>query len=392
MGITLRISFLQRILILTVSVILISFFVYSRFSCDNPTYHGKPFKYWIALSGNPDHSRSTVPVLIDALGDWSVSVRVGAATALGRIGPRAADAAGPLADRTEDWCSYVRDASIDALGDIGPVGISALSERLSCQNAKVRRLVAAKLVENSPLGGEKVVRNLIGALSDNDGLVRYSAARALGMVRPPPLWAAPILRQMLNDKYTFARLAAAEALCLIGDECGECIPAIRREIENEDQDVRIAAALSLLNLNQYDEKVEGVLKQIATNVTYDRGIRCQAIWGMWKYTPPLKEAEITCKNLIGDPNWLVSTTAVEALIDRKCEAHEISDFLIRTLCEHSSFGMRRWAAEILGKSNFATRAAIEALNRAKDDPDDEVRNAAVHALKKLTDNKLDRAH
>src|SRR5205823_3204608 len=74
-----------------------------------PAYRGKPVSAWVA-----------------GLKEEDAGSRRAAARALGRIGPGAAAAVGPLAGALRDQDAGVRSAAALALGKIGPAAESAI--------------------------------------------------------------------------------------------------------------------------------------------------------------------------------------------------------------------------------------------------------------------------
>ena len=66
-------------------------------------------------------SRKAVPILIQGLKSETVAVRRGSANALGKLGPKARDAAGALTDATRDPDETVRTAALAALEQLGVV-------------------------------------------------------------------------------------------------------------------------------------------------------------------------------------------------------------------------------------------------------------------------------
>ena len=73
-----------------------------------------------------------------------------------------------------------------------------------------------------------MVTALIAALSDNDAKVRAEAARGLSHIGPAAASAAPALRQQLQEEEeTESRLRAAESLVRIAADPSAAIPVLQ---------------------------------------------------------------------------------------------------------------------------------------------------------------------
>ena len=168
----------------------------------------------IALASILSISRSSsITVLIKALKDKNVIVRVHAIEALGRIGDR----------------SYV------------PV----LAEALGNKNIAVRVYAIEAL---GRIGDHSCVPVLIGALGDKNTMIRSNAIEALGRIGDRSC--VPVLIEALGDKNTMIRSNAIEALGRIGDR--SCVPALMEALKDKSSWVRTTAAKVLGNVGSAD--------------------------------------------------------------------------------------------------------------------------------------------
>lgn len=55
----------------------------------DPVYRGRSFSAWVKTAHDPGSRAQAVPAITDALNAWKMSVRLGAAEALGAMGPEA---------------------------------------------------------------------------------------------------------------------------------------------------------------------------------------------------------------------------------------------------------------------------------------------------------------
>ena len=128
----------------------------------------------------PPTPPASLPELIEVLSSYSAEARIGAARALGAMGPDAEAAVPALANNLYyEGAHEVRRAAAWALGEIGPAARPAV-----------------------PL--------LIVVLLDDSVHAREAAAIALGKIQDPT--AVPGLASSLDDQSQFVQVSSAEAL------------------------------------------------------------------------------------------------------------------------------------------------------------------------------------
>ena len=168
-----------------------------------------------------------VPALIKVLGDAERVVRGRAAEALGKIGPAAAEAVPALIKVLGD--AECRPDAAEALGKIGPAAAEAVpalikalgdAECAGCRRGpredaggrrrggtgadqSARRCRVPPGCRRSPredrAGGGEAVPALIKVLGDAEWSVRRDAAEALGKIGPAAAEAVPALIKVLGD-------------------------------------------------------------------------------------------------------------------------------------------------------------------------------------------------
>jgi HEAT repeat protein len=107
---------------------------------------------------------------------------------------------------------------------------------------------------------------LVTALSDRDRFVRWSAARALGKVRPPDTTSVvPALARLLADGDCDVRLAAAAALGAYGPGARAALPALAEAAHARDPDLRLAALRALDGIGSDDAAALAVLSAALTD-------------------------------------------------------------------------------------------------------------------------------
>ncbi len=176
-----------------------------------------------------------VPALAGALRDADAQVRVGAARALGQIGPGARDAVTALVQALRDGEARVRFDAAVALGRIGPAAgdaVPALGALLRDPAGEVRVGAAMGLGGIGP-AAQETVPALAQALRDPNVVLRMSAASALAGIGPAAKAAVPALVQALRDGNTSVRSSAAAALGQIGPEARDAVGELRRLAESD---------------------------------------------------------------------------------------------------------------------------------------------------------------
>jgi len=222
-------------------------------------------------------AKAAVPIFINRLAREDYGVAIGAADALGSIGPEAAEATpalGVALRRTDvysfhfanrSWCVN-RNAGV-ALGRIGPASIDVLIEATEDKDPKVRG-AAVEALPQLPRS-EATVRSLTVLLDDEEPCVRALSAYALGELGVPPERAVALLAPLLEDmdewnwkycpgasdlwpKYAVRR-HAAEALLAIGPRAEHLTPALVDVIRNtKGIDLEVARLLRSLGAAAVD--------------------------------------------------------------------------------------------------------------------------------------------
>ncbi|MGI5193806.1 HEAT repeat domain-containing protein [Streptomyces sp. CA-288835] len=146
------------------------------------------------------------------LDDRDPTVRAAAVRALGRFGD--ATSAALLVAHLRGHRQVASGLIGHALLQIGYPAIECLLEAARGEDVQIRALALELL---SLIGDRRSVRHLVNALGDGEGVVRASAAQALGRMGEP-VAVDPLMRMLAGDPSPRAASAAAEALGLIGDQ------------------------------------------------------------------------------------------------------------------------------------------------------------------------------
>ena len=270
-----------------------------------------------ALSVPRDPVELVVATLESALSDESASVRIQAARALGRIGPRAAAVAPRLIGLLKEADETIRCQAAQALGELG---------------GETGATVAA----------------LIKLLKDASAPVKATAARALGALRMAAQPAVPSLVQLLQDRDESVRTAAAEAIALVGPLDQAATDTLAEGLVSPDNIVRAQTAQALGTIGAAAEEAAPALVEAMT----DRNdqVRAKAVEALGKIGETAATAAVPgLVRALGDQDNWVSAKAAEALGHMGESDDATIAALVRSL-SHLNPGVRRNAALALGNS------------------------------------------
>ena len=202
--------------------------------------------------------RPVVPALADLLSDKTARVRLRAAVALGKIGPKAGAAVPALARLLSDDWTQIREQAARALANIGPDAKPAVPA-LALALSDAEEGVALKASVALGRIGMPAVPALVTVVQGPDRHhARFYASLALGDVGAP---AVPSLRVLLSAEDAIVREYSADALAAIGSAAGSGVPALTDALRDSDRAVRSAAARALGSIGW---PAEGSLAQLAS--------------------------------------------------------------------------------------------------------------------------------
>lgn len=211
-------------------------------------------------------AKAAVPDLVKRLFDVRSSVRSTAAEALGRIGPGARDATGPLlAVLDGDEPPFVQSAAIEALGRIEPnekeAVVAVLKQKLEHPAPLVRAHAALALVvvADDKAGQNEAVRGL----TSRSHYVRITAAEALWKINKDGRAVALLVRALEESNLSGTeseneRYMAARALGRIGADAKVAVPELLKLIDARDEAVASAARTALKAIDPEAAKKAGV--------------------------------------------------------------------------------------------------------------------------------------
>jgi HEAT repeat protein len=142
-----------------------------------------------------------------------------------------------------------------------PLRAAVLVLAAALEDPDVRgRLAAIDVLETMGPHAAPAVPALVGALSDGDRFVRWSAARALGKVRPgDPSAVVPHLARLLGEADPDVRLTAADSLLSYGQAARAAVPGLLEAARSNDARLRVAALRVLERVGRDEASALAVL-------------------------------------------------------------------------------------------------------------------------------------
>jgi hypothetical protein len=199
-------------------------------SRNEPTYGGKPVRYWARQSRH-------------AVEDDSVRVlRQMGAIAVPCLTNQLALRDGPIA---KSWL-WIWSKLPTAMTARFPQPLKA---------SELRAAAAWDLIYLGP-SAKDAVPSLISALQDDDFFVRLDAAAAFGHIGREAAPAIPALVQALTNQYRGVRFNSAYSLSLLGPLAKGAVPALKNALNDSDPEVRTKALEAL-------QKIEPATSQSA---------------------------------------------------------------------------------------------------------------------------------
>ena len=291
---------------------------------------------------DPESKLLAISTLVELLKYNYWGGRMRAAEVLGEIGPDAETAVPALTELLKDNVEGVRNAAAKALRKIHsnkglrnalPEAMPALIELLKDEDAGVRMTAACKLGEMGDAGkpavpallellkNEKDVRSpmaptvgqalrgiigrkttipvgLIELLKDEDASVRRGAALTIATSNFP----FPLEGGVKDDPRGYYEVVDAAT----------AIPILRELLKDKDSGVRGAAAVSLVEMSPESRPaLVPILTELLTD--QDPFVREMAVWDLGRIGPDAKPALPALGKMIHDPNWRVRNSIAEAL-------------------------------------------------------------------------------
>lgn len=328
--------------------------------------------YALARTSTIGDRENTIIGLILAARKGEASVQVAAAFSLGRLGGRRAE--NQLKDLLDDGkkAELVRVTAAEALGQMGlESALPALEKAARTGLPALRRAAVSAL---GTIGGKKVVDILLEKLGDEDPYVRAEAQRFLSALKVQPT-EMQILTANAKSEAVGVRLEAIQRLSKIHQPASVAI--LIAALADENADVREASTTGLTTFSAPDFLSKIVEGFSSSDFRIRRGVA--VILGR------IAKSEVIAPLLrqTKDPSSAVRAEVIRALGFRPTpESFEA----VRKALDEEDPQLRIAAVESLSRFKtdpfFAGRLDVEKLlqDLARNDPSSEVRKVAIEAL------------
>jgi HEAT repeat protein len=298
------------------------------------------------------------------------------------------DQASALANAASDPEVAVRVLALHALEEIGNARLRLLRRAASVP-------VYKPLKEGENKNEENKKEDVEGAGLNPNEKIRYALAQDVDNLPPfrLPEGQDPLLSGLrktlraqakaLADPKPQVRLAAVDALEMLGDEAVTVAPHLAWALTDPDRFVRWSAARTLGRMTPSRVKDDTVVPNLTRMLADpDLDLRLIAAESLEHYGPAAKAAvpELSRATVTGDAE--IRRAAIRALVGIGTDAESAVPNIGAAL-QHPDVRVRRTAAEALSRFGPLAKSAEESLQKALGDPDAEVRRLAEDALLKI---------
>jgi uncharacterized sulfatase len=138
--------------------------------------------------------------------------------------------------------------------------------------------------------GVTALPQLVAAMTDSDAAIRYWGATGVGNIgAPAKADAEAAMRKALADEAAVVRIAAARALCRMG-EPKAALPVLIKELKSGSQWERVHAAIAL---DEIDEQAKPVIEDMRAGLKYQKGFLADGKYRVRVINRALNELEGT---------------------------------------------------------------------------------------------------
>lgn len=259
-----------------------------------------------------------------------------------------------------------------------PGVVEALSKALSNNDSDVRREAARAIGAFGPKGAS-AAGALTERLSDPNRQTRRHVIVALSRVGEVPKETIQTLIKMLNPKKNSAGdlQVAADLLSRQGASAAAAETALKQNLKHKSPDVRMWSAWALASIKGEDA---GAAKEVKKLLTAPHP-RLQA-WGGAAYYRLTRDAEAVLP-VIDRVLPCHDADCRNGLINLASAIGEPAQAQLFAALNHEDAAVRRGAVLVLGGLGERSESVLAALERASEDFDADVRQAATEALTKL---------
>lgn len=323
----------------------------------------KPMRTHAAVAMGEIGDPAAIPALVEALGDEVWQVRFHAFEGLVAFGEGAFPALSAALEGENEDRSYW---AAKALGKLGERSRDVLLQALRNGNRRLRFVVAAALGETGDL---RVVKVLVGYLSDKSWIVRKRASDALAEIGPI---AIPTLMEALAMPEGPATRWLLAALCRMGEKG---VKALVLFLRKRGEAFAWNAKDDLTGLGP---AAEPVFLELIGDPDRDLRFFAATCLGELPSDAKIDEALLRC---LADPTWSIRKVAADALAER-------GPAVLGRLSQAMDTGnedLRFWVTAVFRKMGSA---GVEKLLEALQDSNSNVAYFAATALAEVPEKRV----
>ena len=344
-------------------------------------------------------AQSAVPALVKALGDDDADVRAGAARAIGAIGPAAKSAVPALLEALKDQGYFlgargelpsevpVWVAVSEALGDVGPAALPELIAALKDEHPQVFAGAANAIHRIGPEAKE-AVEPLVKLVKKDDAFARRAGIYGLMGIGPEAKAAVPALIEALDHEHFHTQYWACRALREIGPGAKAAVPVLVRLLKDDMASVRRHAAQALGGIGP-EIGEEAIASLTAALKDPTEPVREDAAIALGKIGPPAKAAAPALEKALAKGPLAARAPGARSLWLITGRPDPAVGVLVEEL---GDFNWGYDAAQALGEIGPPAASAVPALRKLieSDQVQEDVRRAAADAIKRIDPASLPR--
>ena len=287
-----------------------------KLAMTNPPALLRALLVWAMARVKPEDkamTRKAVSILCESMRSQEPRVRATALRGLGDL-HTVPDVIVPAMKRLlDEGPTEVRDDALTVLASVGEPAVPALTAALQQSDVRLRAIEMLGRLgpKAAPAAGA-----LVGLLKSDDPVTCREALRAIGAIGPAARSGVPAITKALRDRDITVRYTACLALGKMGTAAASAKPSLEQQLVGKDTVIAMAAAWALARIDPEDGQASPKSVPQLIDALQDREpiARLEAATSLRSLGPDAKSAsEALRKTAQEDPNELIRDMAHEAL-------------------------------------------------------------------------------
>jgi HEAT repeat protein len=354
--------------------------------------HESPFLIWhtaAAVERIGPRAQETVPLLTRLLGHKEAEIRVKAAQALSAMGPAAAPAVPAMAKLLLQPDPQERFAIAVTLERLGPEARAALPALVQCLKDLESVSPHPVLVAIGNIGpdAKSAVPALVELLKQKDTTLQREVIETLGRIGPEARPAVPKLMELLYSEDDRCRQGAARTLSGIGSPAKDAVPALKKLLDDPQPANRVWAGYALARiLGDYKSGTALLIDLWKADEGFAGSSRYEIARALDLLGAEARPAlDLLLEALLNDKTAPSTRYHVARALGHLRDKADAIVPKVMGLIDHKAEGPARVrscvdAAQCLALLGPQAKSAVPRLRQLAEDEDNEVAEAAVHAL------------